>query len=142
MIKYNFEREAKSDDEILIKKLVTTLVNECGYKHELQDNRLIFNKGNIWSNLVQFNPADWKSEMIIISNGKSLKFVHKISTFGQIATKAEKEYWNNFQKEIIKLINGEDFDAKALKSSSTKASQINYVILLIIIVIAIVVKCS
>jgi hypothetical protein len=134
MLTSEIESELKTDDD-QIGRLTDLLTNRFGYKYVNFGYIQRFTKGNLLSNIIMFNPADWKSEITVKQIDQKILVELRISTFGQLVTNKEKEFWETFHTGLLKTLNNESFEFKDLISIAKKASRANVIILLAIIVI-------
>jgi hypothetical protein len=91
------------------------------------NNCLTFIKGNIWKNMITYNPLDWKSKIIITIIGNKFNFVAQINTFGQYVTPKEIALWDIFIENLKKTVLTKEDYVKSNFQSIEKTVQSGYI---------------
>ena len=82
-----------------------------GFKLKTEyDNRLVFQRGNIFQNFFVFDPLKWKSLIVVAFEEKSITINSTISTIGQTVMESEKHVWKVFFENYEDLITQNDYD--------------------------------
>jgi len=110
--------EIESDSQL--SKKVINYFDRSGFKLlEQNDNCLKFTFNSSILNTWTFNPLKWKSDIVVLINGKEIKAKFLIDTSAQIVTAEVKEAWqvfiDNFRQYIIDGIEFEEVNTEAVK---------------------------
>jgi len=110
--------EIESDSQL--SKKVINYFDRSGFKLlEQNDNCLKFTFNSSILNTWTFNPLKWKSDIVVLINGKEIKAKFLIDTSAQIVTAEVKEAWqvfiDNFRQYITDGIEFEEVNTEAVK---------------------------
>lgn len=120
--------EFKVSETTDLKKMTIEYFTKSGFKHldtDSTDQKIIFQRGSIASNMWTFNPLNWKSEIDIEFNGQEVKANFNINAAGQIPTNKDELLWQTFINNYQKYLLESNFDyltenAKNLKTTKSK----------------------
>ena len=115
-IEFNTDLSDKESQDI-----TKNYFSQLGFHLQDQNSsRLTFKSGNLFNNLVTFNPLKWKSNIEIKKENNKIIGHFKVSTFGQLMTPQEEELWNSLIQNFQACFN-DDSDL-AFKNFSADAS--------------------
>jgi len=125
--------EFKASESTELREKTIEYFQKSGFKYvdnKTNDNRIVFERGSIASNMWTFNPLNWKSTIDIEIIGQDVKANFNINATGQITTNKEELLWETFIGNYQKYLLGSKFDfltenSKTLKT--TKGKNLKYI---------------
>lgn len=87
----------------------------------LTDQKIIFRRGSLLSNMYTFNPLKWKSEIQIDIQGQEVSVQVKINTFAQLPSLKEETLWDDFLQNYEAYLNDGRLDYFSKNKASLKS---------------------
>lgn len=123
-IKKTIEFIASESTEL--RKMTIDYFQKSGFRqrdNKKTDNRIIFERGSIASNMWTFNPLNWKSTIEIEISGLTVKANFNINPTGQIPTNKDELLWESFIRNYQKYLLDSKFDFLAENSKNLKTTK-------------------
>lgn len=125
--------EFKASESTDLRKMTIEYFQKSGFKlidNKATDNRIVFERGSIASNMWTFNPLNWKSIIDIQINGQDIKVNFNINATGQIPTNKDELLWETFIGNYQKYLLDPKFDFLTENSktiNTTKRKNLKYI---------------
>ncbi|OOV25891.1 hypothetical protein BXU11_14625 [Flavobacterium sp. LM5] len=118
--------EFKVSESVDLRKMTIGYFQKSGFKNvdnKNTNNRIIFERGSMSSNLWTFNPLKWKSTIDIEISGQHVKANFNINATGQIPTNKDELLWETFIGNYQKYLLDSKFDFLAENSKNLKTTK-------------------
>lgn len=123
----------KASESTDLRKMIIEYFQNSGFKlidNKAIDNRIVFERGSIASNMWTFNPLNWKSIIDIQISGQDVKANFNINATGQIPTNKDEVLWEKFIGNYQKYLLDPNFDFLTENSktlNTTKGKNLKYI---------------
>lgn len=93
-------------------------------------SKLVFERGSLFTNMVTFNPLNWKSEIEIFIEEEHVSANFHIDAIGQIPTSKDERLWDIFIGNFQKYLCDVNFDFQSENNAlvrQTKSKNLTYI---------------